>query len=195
MKQIAAFLSVFVFSGCAVELPIGIWLDSGWDNEEERVILRGLKAWEDATELDVFTYMGRYKDSTFTKNDFYDNRHVIYKAMSSNSSIEKIEKGILEEYGVDSPIAFARHNCDVVILWYGFDIDYSNLLPEEIEIVRSFYFFRLEELIMHEFGHLLGLEHSDVPEAIMYLGGSQWPDGPDFSEDDINQFCGIYDCP
>jgi len=199
-------LSIFllILSGCTQNLPVDIWIDNNFDEREEVAILISIQRWEEATGRNIFTYRGRYKDNYFTFSDMDDNRHVIYKIREPSVVTDHFVEATRARKN-DSELelhGYGLHS-DVLIYWYNFagneNGDYFDLIDtghDEYEVAMLFLSYKLEDLVMHELGHFLGLGHNNNRESIMCLERNRitWPGAPEISEYDIRNFCRIYYC-
>jgi hypothetical protein len=188
-----AIIIFAVFCGCAPNLPIEIYLDENWDEREETAILAAMNEWNNATGVDVFTYMGRL-DTVFTEDDDNDGRIIIYKALNSSKFIREIEKEIMQDYEVEAA-AFTHHYEDVVVLWYYFNYDWELIVEEGLVESENYYYWRLNEIALHELGHVLRFDHNNEDSIMNINLASNWPEPAEVTEYDVDLFCREYECP
>lgn len=192
------FLAFCVFSfGCAPQLPIEIWIDSDWDDDETETVLQAMDLWKEGTEADIFDYQGRI-ESEYSDDNYKDNQHVIYKILSSgNEELRDRIGNIMEEHEVNGVEAFAGRDRDIVFLYYTLN---RNPEYDDREIfdgqytLRDQYLNGVQDTIMHEIGHLFGMRHNSEDSIMNTIRANRFPDDPFLRERDVNEFCEIYDC-
>ena len=186
-----AAVTVLSGEGCARELPLSLTVDSGFLPYERQIIARAF--WtvneqlgrSDLGEDPILIDLGVEPEATsvpFDITKLADGKHVLYKIAAPFP-----EYGEAANEGCVSPctaVGFATFG-DVLI--FSFIIGF---------ITADDYL----HLLLHEFGHFLGMGHSADPQAVMHPGGravscALRPGGPvRYAPDDIRQFCDLYDC-
>lgn len=188
-------IASFVLTGCCWqgEIPVKIFLDSKWDDDEQLAIMFGMEQWEDEAGLNFFEFVGDFDDYEFTfLEDIGDGRHVVYKLMEPNEDSLWLENNYdHDHHAPGSVLAGYGLRTDILLYWYRFFTYYS---PND----RENYLIFLSNLATHESGHFLGLGHNNVDcsQSMMAPRGCT-PDGEyrEIAGGDVEQLCVFYDCP
>lgn len=205
---------IFVFSGCYARnnLPMEIWADESFNLNGDDAILAAMDAWKDAISermgVDPFVFMGFYEDENgFDFDDLEDDIHVIYRIDDENQDGQELIELVREHWGYPGILGYGPHS-DILIFWDRFTKYYNlgclfdeYLLNEDecenisIDDLLEFAHYRLQELLMHELGHFLGLGHNGYDESsIMYLGDQPYPEPLVIPDVDIESICSLYGC-
>lgn len=184
------FLVVLLLTtgGCAQELPVEIWLDTAFDQEETAAIRRAVDEWNElcrhrlADPQACLAEVGRVREE-FRPEAFSDDRHVVYKlATDSEWPRDPLDEDTAG-YGTRSDVILKTHTFA--------DSPFNPYWPKSL--LRYEYLLWLQHLALHELGHLLGLMHFNHRPGVM----NKWDkSGYDehLSEADIDQFCLVYQC-
>ncbi|MEA3272144.1 MAG: matrixin family metalloprotease [Patescibacteria group bacterium] len=196
MRTLTIFVMLFA-CGCTQTLPANILIGSNFEQDEADAILSAFDKWEQATGREIIIYRGRYIDADYDFWNMIDNYHVVYKAESPTPATEFFNDWARMKDERDSDIAGFGMLSDIIIYWYtwgeDFDIDTET---EHYDVIRAYFLWRLEDLVMHEIGHFLGLGHNDDPDSIMNIHHERhWPEPNYISDRDVDDFCHLYDCP
>jgi len=177
-----------LLNGCAQDLPLDVWLDTAFDQEEAAAINRAIEGWNGvclerlAEPTRCLNVVGRIREQ-FRPEAFSDDRHVIYKlATDSEWPRDPLDEDTAG-YGTRADVLIKTHT----FADFAFPITWSKA------VIRHEYLVWLEHLALHELGHLLGMMHFDHRPGVM----NKWDDsGYDerLTEADIDQFCLVYEC-
>jgi hypothetical protein len=191
---VCAVLAFATFAGCHAqqEIPVEIYLDSSWRQEEQDAIVFGMTRLEEATGLNFFDFMGTYEneDGGFTLDDIDDNRHVVYKLTTPNETTEAVAEAYKAETG--NGLGGYGLRSDILIYYY-------NSSGKDTPENRDNYLVYLANIVVHETGHFLGLGHNRTvacDESLM--APHLCPPAGEYEEitaDDIAQLCTFYECP
>jgi hypothetical protein len=173
-----------VHAGCGrQELPVTVRLHDEFTEREAALIVEAidqvnLSLGKNLYGEDVIVYAGRIADEDgFTIEDFGDDTHVIYRVPTA------------PDYLLDT----AEEQGYIELGGYGTIEDV--LIFADVALARRWTRTRKKEfrhLLLHEFGHFLGMMHSDDPHAIMVPRGDTTV--TDYTDEDKRNFCIIYDC-
>jgi len=197
-KYILLSSFLVILSGCTQNLPVVIWIDDNFSEEEEYFILSAIQEWEDATEKNIFHYRGRHIDNEFNIEDLGDERHVIYKIIEPTEGSRFFVDMRIAETGDETHDLFGwGMHSDVLIYWYNLlDVYIEGVKEDRLDEAHEFLMWKLEDLVLHELGHFLGISHNDNVESIMCKNRQRenYPDPSLVSSYDVESFCRIYNC-
>lgn len=191
-----AWLAILAFfiSGCLEdiiqqtfpqELPVTIYIDEAFIEDEREEILAAMEDWNIhagarlKNPKKILQFGGLVPHEDFTRDKFVDGVHVVYKIYEPVPDVEWIRKTY--EYSV---AGYATKG-DVLILCY-------IIFPEYIGSTDTWneYLWDVRRITVHEFGHLLGLSHFFNDPGVMnvddYIG--------ELIESDLEAFCIFYEC-
>jgi len=117
-----------------------------------------------------------------------DSRRVVYKVSKATQMSIFFERAVnFSKNSKNLKLAgYGNLAGDILIYWYNYSKRHMS---------REYWIWSLEDLAMHEFGHLFGLWHNNDPQSIMCLSRRRgYPNITKISEHDIRNFCKLYNC-
>lgn len=185
-------LIILSISGCGIEnllradLPVIIYIDSRFTEDEEQVIVSAMDEWNaKAGERlkspgPVFIYVGRYVDEDgFRPEDLVDGRHVIYRVDHPTEEYYSLQ-------GARTTGVYGYATLGDILLFFFKFIDGPDGSDE-----REKHLFFVRMTVLHELGHMLGLGHFEFQEDLM---NAEAINVRHISEADIEEFCILYEC-
>ncbi|KAI3891909.1 hypothetical protein MKX03_026317 [Papaver bracteatum] len=130
---------------------------------------RAFSKWSSVIPIN-FTETQDYKQANITIGFYYGDH---------GDGIPFVNKTVLAH--ATGPGSGAHIHFDAAFTWA---VDFSSEKSKDA--------FDLETVAIHEIGHVLGLDHSSVPEAVMFLGTPPRTKNVDLSLDDVNGAQALY---
>ena len=194
-------LSLFII-GCQVKLPVEYYLSESClrNSDEAATIIAAAEAWNQATCAPFFRFAGISRDKEFNLDDLSDGIRTVYCLDKEEGDVQKIE--------AEFPDGFTAYSiADIIVIredvvrdgFVAYKRDYGFSPPF---LPWSFYLKFLKALMTHEFGHQLGLSHTNVGTSVM--NEAVWGEGAAYSptiqdvygSEEVDGVCDIYDvCP
>ncbi len=177
-KLLLAAAAALALAACGRpdELPLPIYVEDSWSDEETAQIRLAIDEWNAVAAAHLkepqllLDYRGRIHDA-FEPEDFGDDIHVIYRIGSPEQVPEFLRSEPPGGYGTFG---------DILLFTFNLCPD-CDQYPDFLRIVS-----------LHELGHFIGLPHLEHRPAIMKPG---WDDRTEhLTEGDIEAFCIAYEC-
>lgn len=184
VKRILSLLFVFLFAACSYDLnyivenvpgpakksPIVVHVDSNFSDKQKQDIKHAFIAWEVASK---HTIVFQPLWDTERPGNFLDyrnsNRIFLWYLPKTKSHFYPSE--LMDHFSIDG-VVYRRYIYDQVVIFKD--------SPKE-----HFYI-----IVLHELGHLLGLEHINYEKAIMHKNVTS----KYITDWDQHQLCDIYKC-
>lgn len=150
-----------------------LYVSQNINDEEMFRIMEASIEWSDATNGQVVFNVERIFDSKLN----HDNAIIVFNVTPDNPDIILID-------GLRGPTTLGYYNNDA-------NLAYIAIVEDRLDDLDYNY----KEVILHELGHSLGLEHSSGIEGIGTLMYPTINAGSTYITDaDLKQFCKLYNC-
>lgn len=189
MKRIVSLLiicgSLYALSGCmTLEYPIDLYLDGKFDEDETVMIVWAVGAWNHAITArtgmrdPAFRIVGTFSDE-YDIEDSEDDYHVIYKVTEPTPAILRmVEQTPGETVGGHATMS------DIIVLRYNFPKWSDRNWPHLLRVI-----------VLHEFGHMLGITHFEHRYGIMNAEvDHEMIAEPYITDADMDAYCHVHGC-
>lgn len=229
MKYKALWLSVFVFlmAACCSTTPVKqaqtenkethqqynvmiskrIYVDSKFNPDEIEAIKKGVSVWETTTngivKFDVI-YDFDMTDNSNTDPYRYINKIIIKRLTTKDKLTIKLDEAIKKQYSEDNP---EDPPSEAVVLGYTHkrkSFEFIYIVVDRLITQSGFIDTKaFQNVVMHEIGHELGMQHFDDGPSIMnvqfdsvieHLAGNRPRPLMCLTKFDMQQFCSLYLC-
>lgn len=169
------------------DLPRDIYVEGRFTDAEVLIIEEAIEEanrelGEELLGHPVLVPQGTFDDPDgFRVEDFYDGAAIIYVLEEDSAEYQWVADVTERGYGGYATVA------DVHMIYRY--LPSPEATDEEREEMRR----RFKRILLHEFGHFLGMSHNPDPEALMY-SGEKPPDVTTYTLVDKQDFCFIYEC-
>lgn len=178
-------LALCATRGCvSLEYPIDLYLDKKFDEDETEMIVWAVDEWNRAITArtgmrgPAFRIVGTRSDE-YDIEDAMDGHYVIYKVTEPTPAILRMTEGFPGE-----TIGGHATMSDMIVLRYNF--------PEWSD--RSWVYL-LRVIVLHEFGHTLGIMHFQHRYGIMNAEvEEEMLLDPRITDADMDAYCHVHGC-
>ena len=189
MKRIAPslimVLTLYATRGCvSLKYPIDLYLDEKFDVNEIMTIVWAADEWNHAItartgmQESAFRIVGTFSDE-YDIEDAMDGYHAIYKVTEPTPAILRmVELATSETRGGHATMS------DIIVLRYNFPdlTDYN-------------WTYLLRSVVLHEFGHMLGVTHFNHRYGIMNAAlDKEMEADPHITDADMDAYCHVHGC-
>lgn len=175
LLTVATLVAVLAASGCGrTDAPTTFYVEDRWSWEEIVVIRAATEEWNDLalSRLRHPTRLLEYGGTTrgrFRENVFADGAHVVYRIGSAEECPSAFKPDELAGYAtMQDLLIFSYNTCEG----------------------GPFYAECLYSVVLHEFGHFLGMPHFENRQGVM----NPYVNYNGLTPADIDQFCIAYEC-
>jgi len=148
-------------------MPVTYWVDSRFSAEEIRAIRSAFSAWEEASGRRVsFAYLGTRDARAGAEND--GQTTVVRSERPVRATSDAVAQ-VVRTYEKSEPGAVRRYRDTDIVLDFSGRVAWSSNDATGTQDLQS--------VIVHEVGHVLGLEHVGDPNQAMYRyieRGARW---------------------
>ena len=189
MKRIAQVLTLvctlLITSGCVViEYPINLYIDEKFDVNEILTIIWALDEWNLAItartgmESSAFRVVGTF-NAEYDIGDATDPYRAIYKATEPTPAMRRMGENVPGgNLGGHATLS------DMILLRYNYP-DWTD----------AYWRYMLRAIVLHEFGHMLGITHFNHRYGIMNAAPDmEMYENPHITDADMDAYCHVHGC-